>query len=739
MAARHPVLIFMRAPHTGVGLRRFIRRPASQRVGAEYLREIVHTLRDGETERYVVPVALFRGHSFRRREPGISALVYSVQETPSDTRKLFEYLWNRNDLFISVGMEVGLRDFVHRYSQEPEERVIRRLVRAIQIFLHREERVVLGPSLLPRRRIKALVLENEEMTTGIRAISDDTRVSVGKLRKDAERYFEEMAADFNGVLFGMIAYVFKKVWGKMFQEVVPLGFDSVIDKVRHHPVVLVPCHRSHFDYLILTYLFHLRFVSPPHIAAGKNMAFWPMGPLFRAAGAFFIRRTFADDELYKLVFRQYLKFLIREGYTQEFFIEGGRSRTGKIMTPKLGMLSAIVNAYLSGIRRDLYLVPVSIHYGRVVEEDSYQRELRGADKERESFRGLLTARRFLKQRFGTVYVSFAEPISLHDALGDRKQRFCEAGDVPEIDAEKHRFIQKLGFRILRQVNDVAVAGATSISSTVLLGAPHSGRRYETFVSQANALAEWTKHAGIVSTASLRRNLGDFHENLNFLTESKLVEVLQRGPEQIIVVKENKRLALDFYKNNLIHAFVIPSLITFCLLHGIHEDELEEQVWWWLELFRFEFALPDRNELEGLIQRFIDYAREQEVLGPGGVDRHDPLIAATSVVLDNFREAYWVVCRTVRDSVGEEPMSEKAFLDEVQKSADSSLLVGEITKPEAVSTVTFKNAVSRFREMGFLTVETHGKREKMIGRGPQYLQVRGLVETLRRTLPSQVDG
>ena len=162
--------------------------------------------------------------------------------------------------------------------------------------------------------------------------------------------------------------------------------------MKQHPVVLVPCHRSHFDYLILSYLFHANYLSPPHIAAGINLSFWPLGPLFRGAGAYFIRRSFEGNELYKTVFRNYLTFLIREGYTQEFFIEGGRSRTGKILTPKLGMLSAIVNAFIAGVRRDLYLVPVSIHYGRVVEEESYRRELVGAEKEKESLLSLLKAR-----------------------------------------------------------------------------------------------------------------------------------------------------------------------------------------------------------------------------------------------------------------------------------------------------------------------------------------------------------
>src|SRR5206468_3970005 len=255
-----------------------------------------------------------------------------------------------------------------------------------------------------------------------------------------------------------------------------------------HPVVLVPCHRSHFDYLILSYIFHTNYLSPPHIAAGINLSFWPMGPLFRGAGAFFIRRTFEDNELYKMVFRKYLTFLIREGYTQEFFIEGGRTRTGKILTPKLGMLSTILNAFVQGVRRDLYFVPISIHYGRIPEEEAYKREVAAEEKQRESLWALLRARSVLKRRYGTVYVSYADPISLNAVLGPARERFAAGLGDPEGEEEKRRFIQRLGFRLLRAVNDAAVAGATAVSATALLGAPRAACRMSDFLAAAHARA-----------------------------------------------------------------------------------------------------------------------------------------------------------------------------------------------------------------------------------------------------------
>ncbi|RMF22827.1 MAG: hypothetical protein D6760_06575 [Deltaproteobacteria bacterium] len=732
-----PVLIFMRGRRGGGMLGGWLRRTPISKVGPDFLREIVHAQRPEARETFIIPLAPFRGRSFTRREAGLSALVYSVQEAPSELRKLVTYLWNRRDLFITVGDAVALGEFAGRYPEDDEERLVQRLTRAIQIFLHREERVVLGPALLPRRQVKTLVLENEEVSQVIRRLARERGVAPEKLRKEAAGYFDEMAANFNGILFGIVAYFFIKIWNRMFSGLVPIGFDAVVEKVRRHPVVLVPCHRSHFDYLIISYLFHQHFVSPPHIAAGINMAFWPMGPLFRASGAYFIRRSFGDNELYKTVFKQYLKFLIRDGYTQEFFIEGGRSRTGKIMTPRLGMLSAIVNAYLAGVRSDLYLVPVSIHYGRIVEEEAYQRELSGAEKERESFGALLRARRFLRQRYGQVYLSFAEPMSLHDLLGERKRLFVERAGDAEVEEEKRRFVQKLGFQILREVNRCSVAGATSVSATVLLGAPRGGKRYSEYVAQANALAAYVKHRGIVPTASLERNIGDFRESLGFLSASGLIDIIRRGREEIVVARDDKRLALDFYKNNLIHAFLLPALIVFALRSGTSADgELAEEVWWWLDLFRYEFALPERSELAGLVDDELAYLREAGALADdGSLDLKHPFVRAVAGLLDNFREAYWMVARTLIDSLSEDGLDEKSLAEEYSRTYQAGIKLNEVLRPEGNTVVLLRNALNRYRELGFVVERATGRggRDRLIVPGERFSQLEEFSARLRKAL------
>jgi glycerol-3-phosphate O-acyltransferase len=402
-----------------------------------------------------------------------------------------------------------------------------------------------------------------------------------------------------------------------------------------------------------------------------------------------------------------------------------------MLTPRLGMLSAIVNAYLSDARRDLYLAPVSIHYGRIVEEAVYGRELRGASKETESIRGLLKARHFLKQKFGTVYLSFGEPISLGEALGENRKRFSENAGDPEVEEEKRKFVQKFGFRILRAVNDASPAGATSISATVLLGATHAGSPYPDYASQANALAELALSEGVKPTASLERNLGNFRESLSFLSSSGLIEVVKRSGEEVLVVPESKRLALDFYKNNLIHTFLVPSLVTTALLGGVPETALAVDVAWGLNLLRYEFPLPERDLLEDLITRLLCHYRERCALRDGRVDVSHPLMRATAGVLDNFYESYFVVLRSIEGELPAEGMSEKQFLETTTKHFETSLLLGEVSKQEASTTETFKNAISRFAELRYITVEGRGRggREKWLQRGPEHAVVGELAARL----------
>ncbi len=718
VARGEPILLFMRSRSVAGRRRRAL---AAARLGPQYLRDVVRAAQAAERPVFLVPIAVFRGKGFRRKESRLATLLYSVQEAPGEAKRLFTYLWNAEEIQLTIGRETVLGDFVEEYHREGEERIVRRLARALQIFLYREERLVWGPTLLPRREVRRQVMRDAELARLVRRIAAERGMPRRRVWKEARGYFDEMAANFNGLYFGILEFVFNRVWPRVFSGLEILGLDKVVECVKQQPVVLVPCHRSHFDYLILTYIFHMNYLSPPHIAAGINLSFWPMGPLFRGAGAFFIRRTFEDNELYKMVFRKYLAFLIREGYTQEFFIEGGRTRTGKILTPKLGMLAAIVNAFVQGVRRDLYFVPISIHYGRIPEEEVYGREVAGEEKQAESFRALLRARSILSRRYGTVYVSFADPISLHDALGPQRERFKTGFGDPPIEEEKRRFVQRLGFRLLRDVNSVSVAGATAISATALLGAPRAACRLADFLGTAHALVALLRASDVSLTASLERNEeSNFRESLGWLESGGLIERLLDAGGAVLHVPNEKRFNLDFYKNNTIHFFLVPSLLTRALLADVPAGALPSHVAWWLDLFRWEFPLPSRDALAADVERWLAHYRERGALVGDAPVADDPVIRATSGILDNFREAYLTAAWTIA-AQREWPIAQAALMQRMRRQFATGLLLGELHKPEGNSVVTFGNALSRLAELGHVTVVQRGRggRERWIERGPAF--------------------
>jgi glycerol-3-phosphate O-acyltransferase len=679
----------------------------------------------------LIPVAIFRGPGFRRRESRFATLVYSVQEAPGEARRLLTYLWNAEQVRLTIGREIALDRFVDAHRNEPEERSVRRLARALQIDLYREERLVLGPALLSRRMVREHVLRDPDVARLTRKLAADRGVPREKVMKQARGYIDEMAANFNGLYFGVLEFLFNRIWPRVFSGLEIRGLERVAECMKDHPVVLVPCHRSHFDYLILTYIFHTNYLSPPHIAAGINLSFWPMGPLFRGAGAFFIRRTFTDNELYKMIFRKYLTFLIREGYTQEFFIEGGRTRTGKMLTPKLGMLSAIVDAFVQGVRRDLYLVPVSIHYGRIPEEEVYRREVAGEAKQRESLGALLRARSVLSRRYGTAYVNYGEPISLADALGSQREIFHREQADAAVEQDRQRFVQRLGFRLLREVNAVAVVGATSVSAAVLLGARRQAMPLAEFLTTTDALLRILREANAELTASLLRNeRSGFRESLNWLESGGLVERLQDGSQVVLHVPTEKRQNLDYYKNNIIHFLLLPGLVRQGLQRGARGVDLEPYVARWLDLYRWEFPLPERDSLGAQVARWTGfYARAGALVGDTVVADH-ALVRPTAGVLENFREAYLAVARTIGAQT-QWPTPRRALLEAIRRQFRASLLLGDLHKPEGSSIVTFGNAISRFAELGYIRLgAAHEGRDRWIERGESHDRLAGLVDELR---------
>jgi glycerol-3-phosphate O-acyltransferase len=403
---------------------------------------------------------------------GAFNLSYGAATRPSDLAKVTSFLTTYRGLHVKVGDPIDLGGFIEMRRAEGPQAVARIVRRILLTFLYREERVVEGPVLQPRQRVQEIVVRNPAVQEAIRERAREKRVGPDRARAQAERMFREIAANMNSTFLAVLDFLVGAITRRLFVSIEVSGIEKVTDYAKRNPLVLVPSHRSYFDFIIISLLFYGRHILPPHIAARDNMAFGPFGFIWRRAGAFFMRRSF-DDDLYKAVFRTYVSHLIKEGFTQEFFIEGGRSRTGKTLAPRLGMLSWDVEAFLTSGRRDLFFVPIAITYERLVEEGSMVGELEGQEKRPESMLALVRARKFLQRRFGSVFVNFGEPISLADALGERRERFV-GDDTPEVRDERRAFVESMGHRIVERINWAVVPSATAVGACALLGERRRG-------------------------------------------------------------------------------------------------------------------------------------------------------------------------------------------------------------------------------------------------------------------------
>jgi glycerol-3-phosphate O-acyltransferase len=682
----------------------------------DLLEEVVRAVWSSGRPVSVVPLALFwrKGPRARRRFLNLS---YGAATRPSDLAKVSSFLTTYRGLCVKVGTPVDLGAFIAQWREEGEEAVARKMRRSILMFLYREEKVVEGPTLQSRHKVQETVVKDPGVQAAIRARARGRRSSIERSRAEAEKMFREVAANMNSTFLAILNFFVGAVMRRLFASIELSGIEKVAEYAKRYPLVLVPSHRSYFDFLIISSLFYANHLVPPHIAARDNMAFGPFGFLWRRAGAFFLRRSF-EDPLYKEVFRAYVAYLIKEGFTQEFFIEGGRSRTGKTMAPRLGMLAWNIEAFLASSRRDLFFVPIAITYEGLVEEGAIVDEIEGAKKTGESMMGLVRARKYLQRRFGSVFVNFGEPISLADALGGLRQDLAEARTAEAAEG-KRAFIEGLGNRIAERINWAVVPNATSVAACALLGERRRGLFRADLVRRMQEVVDLLRIQDIRLTPALARDEGDFAEAIASLMRSDLIHAVRDERGEILYFEESKRRALDLYRNAIIHFLAAPSLLARRLLSSPSAHDLRRELGTWLDLFYGEFYTPRGELLAAHFDGFLDHFERF-----GWVERRDGRLRATEKGVTYLRflaeqtrgvvEAYYATFAAVLWAKG--PLTAKGLQKAASEQFERFGLLGEVDRREAANPVTFANAVDLLVRRGVL------ERAPVTGRGDRPREV-----------------
>jgi glycerol-3-phosphate O-acyltransferase len=362
----------------------------------------------------IVPVSIFWGRAPHKERSWWRMLLREDIALAGRFRKFLNVIFNGRNTLVHFGEPLSLRAFIDEGLDEP--RTVRRVLRTLRGLFREQRTATIGPDLSHRRTLVAQVLATRAVRVAVAQEMKDRNLSRREALLVAKRYADEIAANYSHPFVIFMERILSRLWNRLYDGV-ELHHKQVLQVVAPgNELVFVPCHRSHMDYLLLSYIIYVAGFPAPHIAAGINLNMPVIGRFLRKGGAFFIRRTFKGNNLYPVVFMKYLGAMMARGHSLEYFIEGGRSRTGRLLDPKTGMLSMTVRGYLREPVRPVIFVPVYFGYERLVEGETYIDELSGRPKEKESVLGLLRTLPRLRRKFGKVHVSLGEPIPLATLL-----------------------------------------------------------------------------------------------------------------------------------------------------------------------------------------------------------------------------------------------------------------------------------------------------------------------------------
>lgn len=589
--------------------------------------------------------------------------------------------------------------------------IANKLARVAKIHFSRQKLAAAGPRLPQRQALFNRLLASKAIEKVVREEAESRDVPLEKVRKEAIDMMEEIAADFSYSLVRHGDRFLSWLWNRLYKGINVSNAQRVRQLAQDgHEIVYVPCHRSHMDYLLLSYVLYQEGMVPPHIAAGINLNFFPAGPIFRRGGAFFIRRSFKGNRLYSTVFREYLGELFAKGYSVEYFSEGGRSRTGRLLAPKTGMLSMTIQAMLRGLNRPVTLVPVYIGYEHVMEVATYAKELRGKRKEKESLGQVLRTLRKLRN-FGQGYVNFGEPIPLNQYLNEQVPDWRQHIDPIEPARPQwlNPVVNNLADKMMTHINDAAATNGLTLCALALLASRQRALSREELEQQIDCYLQLLHNTPYSSDCTQPSDTAaELVENAISM-DKFMVERDSLG--EIVSLDRQQSLLMTYYRNNIIHLFALPSLIAHIVVshQRLSRAEMHRQIsllypFLKAELYlRFDWAdLPEA--LDALIDELI---RQRLILSDGNElslnsVRIGPLQLLGNTITETLQR-YAIALTLLRS----EPQLMKSDLEQQsQMMAQRLSRLHGINAPEFFDKGVFSAMVKTLRQEGYLNQDNH---------------------------------
>ncbi|MDH5898064.1 glycerol-3-phosphate 1-O-acyltransferase PlsB [Vibrio splendidus] len=654
---------------------------------------------DSDLDVQVIPATVLWG-----RKPGKENNQKPYLQAMNGLEKSKAVLLAGRDCLVRFSPVVSLRYMAN--SHGTDNTIAHKLARVARIHFSRQKLAASGPNLPSRQALFDRLLKSEAIKKAIEDEAQAKNISIEKASKEAQDIMDEIAANFSYSLIKRGEKILGWLWNKLYQGL-HISNASTVRKLAQdgHEIVYVPCHRSHMDYLLLSYVLYHEGMVPPHIAAGINLNFFPAGPIFRHGGAFFIRRSFKGNKLYSTIFREYLAELFAKGYSVEYFSEGGRSRTGRLLQAKTGMLAMTIQAMLRGMNRPVTLVPVYIGYEHVMEVATYAKELRGKRKEKENASLVIRTLRKLRN-FGKGYVNFGEPIQLNQYLNEHAPEWTK--DIDPMGTSKPQWmnpvVNDLATKMMTHINDAAATNALTLCATALLASRQRALSRDSLVSQINCYLSLLKNVPYSDTFTVPKDSAEdlvkHAESLNkFLIESDSMG-------DIISLDRHQSILMTYYRNNIIHLFALPSLIAQMTIrqHGLTIDAIQENVAAIYPFLKKELFLSyDEDQLESVVANII-----KELVGQGML-----VVSDNQVTINQSNsQALMLLGRTISETLqrysialnllAENPDLDKSDLE--QKSQDIAQRLGRlqgINAPEFFDKGVFASMFATLKQQQYL--------------------------------------
>lgn len=666
-----------------------------------------------------IPVIVLWGRPVLKQKHWFRVLFSDTWGFAGRIRRFFTILFNGKSTFIEFSSAISFRELIKKYPTQ--EDTIDHLQSLLSERLIEIKTATLGPDISHRRTLVKDLLDNDAITKAITNRSKQDNISEYKTRKIALNYLNEIVADRNYITIQILQRILTAFWNKFYSGIEVNVNPSLKQLALSHELVYVPCHRSHIDYLLLSYVIHGEGLAIPYIAAGKNLNMPIIGPILRKGGAFFIRRSFKDNALYSTVIFEYLASQLSTGMPIEYFVEGGRSRTGRLLQPKPGMLAMTIRAYLKYQKKPVAFIPVYIGYEKMIESRSYLAELKGDDKKSETLLGSLRSLLNIRGFYGRVTTSFGQPVLLNNRLVEHNPAWKEQKyDDSQRPDWLRNCVSETAQLIMQRINECCAVNPVNLISTALLASPNQTMDEGELIRNLSFYKDLIHHLNYSDNITVTQH--EAIEQIHYVESLKLVRRRKHEMGDFIYLDSAHAVLMTYYRNNILHLFALPSLIACCFINAsmLERKKIIRFIKIAYPFLESEFFLPwPSSDIEQVVNnilkslsaaKLISYNEGTDIYSKPRIStdyhaRLTTLARVLSPVLELYYMIFALLAENGSDTLSRERLEQLCYL-----MAQRLSLMYEINSPDFFDKKLITNFIDSLIRLGYVSVNDSGKLE-----------------------------